>query len=199
MNRMNRTLAITLSCLALLATGCKEKKQTDDIIVSKVEEVSKPQAPVRMQNSSDTKQVPWLGKTYTVELNRVPDDSLRMVKNESGQQFVDNRITLRIIRADGSVFFHRVFFKNSFDAQLDEVFRKNGILEGLVFDKVQGNVMEFAGSVCLPQTDEYIPLLVKVDNFGHVTIVRDENLDTTGDTTPQSQPSTTDDYSEDGV
>ena len=197
MNRMNRIAAIALSALALLVVSCKEKKQTDDIIVSKVE-VAKPQAPVRMQNSSDSKQVPWLGKTYTVELNRVPDDSLRMVKNESGQQFVDNRITLRIIRADGSVFFRRVFFKNSFDAQLDDVFRKNGILEGLVFDKVQGNILEFAGSVCLPQTDEYIPLLVKVDNFGHVSISRDDNLDTTGDTTSQGQ-SNTNDSEEDGV
>lgn len=198
---MNRIVAIAFSGLALLIVGCKEKKQTDDIIVSKVEVSNQPQAPVRMQNSSDSKPIQWLGKTYTIELNRMPDDSLRMVKNESGQQFVDNRITLRIIRADGSVFFRRVFFKNSFDAQLDDMFRKNGILEGLVFDKVQGNILEFAGSVCLPQTDEYIPLLVKVDNFGHVTITRDENLDTTGGTSPEGQASqpTTDDYSEDGV
>ena len=40
--------------------------------------------------------------------------------------------------------------------------------------------MLFAGSVCHPQTDEYIPLVVTVSNFGDVTIKRDDQMDTNG-------------------
>ena len=101
-----------------------------------------------------------------------------MVKDETGQQFEDNHNTLRIIRADGSVFFGRTFTKAAFDAQLDDDYRQTGILEGIVFDQVDGNNLVFAGSVSHPQTDEYIPLVITVSNFGDVTIKRDDQMDT---------------------
>ena len=49
-----------------------------------------------------------------------------------------------------------------------------------MFDEVDGNHLEFAASVSLPQTDEYIPLEVKIDNFGKVTIELDSEMDTSG-------------------
>ena len=52
--------------------------------------------------------------------------------------------------------------------------------EGFVFDKVDGNFLDFAASVCLPQTDEYIPLAVKIDNYGNLSIKRDTEMDTNG-------------------
>ena len=45
---------------------------------------------------------------------------------------------------------------------------------------MDGQQLTFAASVCLPQTDEYIPLEVKVDNFGNVKIERDSQMDTNG-------------------
>ncbi|MBQ8990224.1 MAG: DUF4738 domain-containing protein [Prevotella sp.] len=176
---------ITLLLAVLAVAGCSKKKKTEDIIVPKVE-APKPQGPVRMQSYDQTKDIEWLGKNYQVALNRVADDSLRMVKDETGQKFVDNRITLRIIRADGSVFFSRVFTKAAFDAQLDDDYRQTGILEGIVFDQVDGNNLVFAGSVSHPQTDEYIPLVITVSNFGDVTIKRDDQMDTSG-TTPNPE------------
>jgi hypothetical protein len=104
-----------------------------------------------------------------------------MVKDEVGQKFVDNRITLRIIRADGSTFFDRSFTKASFDALLDDDYRQTGILEGIVFDRVDGQQVLFAGSVSHPQTDdEYIPFIITVDNMGEIDIRRDVDLDTSG-------------------
>ena len=35
-------------------------------------------------------------------------------------------------------------------------------------------------SKALPQTDEYIPLEVKIDNFGNLAIKRDTEMDTNG-------------------
>ena len=37
-----------------------------------------------------------------------------------------------------------------------------------------------AASVCLPQTDEYIPMVVTVSNLGDVGIKLDNQMDTNG-------------------
>ena len=178
---MTKHQLIPLCLTALLVvTGCKEKKPSVDIIAEKVE-APKPSGPVRMQSYHDQRDVQWLGKKYTIDISRVPDDSLAMVTDETGQKFVDNRISLTVRRADGSVALSKTFLKRTFEAYLDKEYQRAGILEGVVFDEVDGNYLEFAASVSLPQTDEYIPLEVKIDNFGNMAIKRDTELDTNGD------------------
>lgn len=178
---MKRLVKIVFfSVLAMLVASCGEKKKHDDIIAPKAEK-PKLVAPVRMQDYKQTTDIKWLNKNYQVEVYRTPDDSLRMVKDETGQKFIDNRISLRIIRADGSVFFSKSFTKAAFENLLNDDYRKTGILEGLVFDKVEGNNLFFAVSVCHPQTDEYIPMVVSVSNLGDVGIRLDDQMDTNGD------------------
>ena len=193
---MKKIQLLAALLMAVLAISCGKKKESKDIIVPTAE-VVKPKAPISMQPYSQQQEVAWLDKTYQVFINRVADDSLRMVQDETGQKFVDNRITLRVVRADGSVFFKKVFTKSTFDAQLDDDYRQTGILEGLVFDKVDGNNLVFAGSVSHPQTDEYIPLVVTVSNFGNVTIKRDDQMDT--NSTQEQQPQENQVTDEDGV
>ena len=188
-------LFVALLMVALLMS-CGKKKESKDIIVPTAE-VVKPKAPISMQPYNQQQEVEWLNKSYQVIINRVADDSLRMVQDETGQKFVDNRITLRVIRADGSVFFKKVFTKSNFDVQLDDDYRQTGILEGLVFDKVDGNNLVFAGSVSHPQTDEYIPLLVTVSNLGKISIKRDDQMDT--NSTQEQQPQENLVTDEDGV
>ena len=193
---MKKIQLLAALLMAVLAISCGKKKESKDIIVPTAE-VVKPKAPISMQPYSQQQEVAWLDKSYQVFINRVADDSLRMVQDETGQKFVDNRITLRVVRADGSVFFKKVFTKTTFDAQLDDDYRQTGILEGLVFDKVDGNNLVFAGSVSHPQTDEYIPLVVTVSNFGNVTIKRDDQMDT--NSTQEQQPQENQVTDEDGV
>ena len=189
-------LFVALLMVALMISSCGKKKESKDIIVPTVVEV-KPKDPISMQPYNQQQQVEWLDKHYQVFIDRVADDSLRMVEDETGQKFIDNRINLRVVRADGSVFFKQEFTKSSFDAQLDDDYRQTGILEGLVFDKVDGKNLVFAGSVSHPQTDEYIPLVVTVSNFGKVTIKRDDLMDTYSTQAPQPQEDQVTD--EDGV
>ena len=193
---MKKIQLLAALLMAVLAISCGKKKESKDIIVPTAE-VVKPKAPISMQPYSQQQEVAWLDKSYQVFINRMADDSLRMVQDETGQKFVDNRITLRVVRADGSVFFKKVFTKSTFDAQLDDDYRQTGILEGLVFDKVDGNNLVFAGSVSHPQTDEYIPLVVTVSNFGNVTIKRDDQMDT--NSTQEQQPQENQVTDEDGV
>lgn len=176
---MKRLYQILPLAALLLLTGCSQKKKSDDIIATKPE-VVKPQAPIRMQEYKQTTDVAWLGKNYQVEVHRVADDSLKMVKDENGQKFVDNRISVKVMRSDGSVFFSRSFTKAAFESYLNNDYRQTGVLEGLVYDKVEGNNLFFAASVSHPQTDEYIPLVVSVSNFGEVGIRLDTDLDTNG-------------------
>ena len=176
-SKMNKNLILALIAVPCLLASCGQKKQHDDIIVQQTE-TPKPQSPIRMQDYKDVKDVQWLGKQYQVEVSRTADDSLRMVKDENGQKFVDNRITLKIIRADGSEFCSKSFTKAAFEGCLDDDYRKTGILEGFVFDKAEGNQLFFAASVCHPQTDEYIPLVVRLSRMGELSVRRDTRLDT---------------------
>ena len=173
---MNYKSVVALAFVGLITTSCGKKKQHDDIIVQETE-VPQPQAPIRMQDYKDVKDVQWLGKQYQVEVTRTASDSLAMVKDESGQEFVDNRIVLKVIRTDGSIFCTKTFTKSAFNACLDDDYRKTGILEGFVFDKAEGNQLIFAASVCHPQTDEYIPMVVTVSNFGEVGIAKDQQME----------------------
>ena len=186
---------MTKSLFMVIATGVllslvafSEKKKSTDIITQRVETV-KPQGPERMQKYNDSRQVAWIGRQYTVNVHRQPGDSLPMVKDETGQKFVDNIISVSVVRADGSKFYSHQFTKADFLQYLDDDYSKTGILEGLVFDKADGDWLEFAASVSHPHTDEYIPLVVRLSRMGQLTIQRDTQMDTTGDTPQQEESS----------
>ena len=172
---INQT-TIALAAVALLLAGCGEKKKEDVIITEKIVQKA-PAQPVRMQDYTQTKTVEWLRKEYRCGVERSADDSLAMVKDENGQKYYDNRIRLTIRRADNTVFFQRSFTKKSFDACLDDDYRTSGVLEGLVFDKAEGNSLRFAASVSHPQTDEYIPIVVMVSRMGELTFSRDNTIE----------------------
>lgn len=185
---MTKSLFILLTAGALLSlTSCGEKKKSSDIITQRVEKVT-PRAPERMQEYDDSRDIAWIGKQYKVNVHRHPADSLPMVKDETGQKFVDNVISVKVLRADGSQFFARSFKKSDFLSYLDDDYIKTGILEGLVFDKAEGDFLEFAASVSHPNSDEYIPLVVRLSRMGQITIQRDTQMDTTGET-PEQEPS----------
>lgn len=159
--------------------ACKKKRDTGDIITQKVVK-AKPSEPVAMQEYYQRKDIDWAGGKLMCEIQRLPDDSLPMVKDETGQEHIDNRIILTIKRSDGSMFFAKTFTKTTFDNYLDSDYRKTGVLEGLVFDKIFDEKLRFAASVSHPQTDEYIPLVVDVSRQGTMTIARDTQMDTNG-------------------
>ena len=174
---------IVIGLMAGVAVSCGNKKKQDVIIATKYEK-PEPQGPIRTDNYKDEKPFKWQGRDYVCTVERIADDSLPMVKDETGQLFVDNRVKVVISRADGSVFFEREFTKAAFNAYIDDDFRKTGILEGFVFDKVEPNEVRFACSVSRPQSDEYIPLIVAVSRQGNIGIAKDQRLDTEIEDTP---------------
>ena len=158
--------------------ACKEKKESTDIITTKYVP-KKPQPPIAMPSETITKNVTWQDKPYTVVITRQASDSLLQVKDENGQPYIDNRVEIVVTRADGSVFFKKVFTKASFNAYIDESFRKNGILAGIQYDEIDSKGMEFSVVVGLPDAldDVFVPLELVVDRFANIAISRDDDMD----------------------
>lgn len=183
---MKKIPFILLSCLLLMPmVGCEDKPKNEVIITKMPPKKSVNKDTLKVGDYSQSRDVEWVGSTYTVEVNREADSSLPIVKDESGQRYFDNTILVRVYRKDGSVFFNRQFTKKDFDAYVDEPYRKNGVLLGIVLDKADGDYINMAASVGSPDksSDEFVPLVVKISRMGGVSISKDTQLDAenTGD------------------
>ena len=103
MNKMKRYLFILMAAAAML-TACQEKKESTVIIAPKPEP-----GPILMQDMKAENSVEWIGKTYKVIVNRKVDRELPMVEVEPGKKAYDNRISLVIVRPDGTEFFNKEY------------------------------------------------------------------------------------------
>lgn len=178
---MKQTAAVLALALCIpVLSGCGGKKETSTIIAPKPTKKA-PKAPIRSQEYTQEAQLTLAGSRLECHIRRTPADSLAKVKDETGQLYVDNEVTLTLTRADGSVFLRRTFTKASFDEWLDDDYRRHGVLMGFVFDKVEDGRARFAASVSHPTSeDEYIPIVVTVTPQGAVSMARDTEMDTSG-------------------
>lgn len=182
-------------------TSCGEKKRSDVIIAPKPQ-APQPKKTQKMSEYEQSRSVEWLGATYKVVMKREVDTKLPLAVVDDNTKYFDNKITVKILRKDGTEFFNRTFLKTDFNQYLDKDTKNNGALLGLVFDKVEGNNLVFAASVGSPDatSDEYVPLVVKISRMGTVSIGLDTQLDTGSDETPEKSSSTSaSDDEEDGV
>ena len=98
--------------------SCAEKKKSNIIIAPKPVVKVKKQT-LKMSEYEQSRSIEWLGSTYKVVVKREADDSLPLVKVDENTKYHDNKITVRIIRSDGSEFFKRSFTKAAFEKYLD--------------------------------------------------------------------------------
>lgn len=185
-----RTLFIATS-VVVMTVSCDEKKESTNIIAHKpvAKKVTSPQT---MQNYSHNDDVSWIGKNYKIQINRTSDKSLPMIIDGSGNKYYDNKITVEIMREDGSVFFSRTFMKTDFSKYIDEAYMKKSALLGFVLEKAEGDNLYFSASVGAPDvlSDEYVPMRVVVSRMGGVTIDKGQRLDLANSNA---------DYEDDGV
>lgn len=160
----------------LASCSNKEQKQDDGRQAFQIDSITTPGVQ-RMQVSNSENDVKLRGKDYHISIRRVPSDSLSSVKDQAGDLFVDNQITLLITRNKGEKVFSKTFTKHSFSSLVDGDFLSKAILEGMVFDKISENGIVLAASVSFPQTDLYVPLSVTVSPEGKMSIAKEEILD----------------------
>ena len=182
MKKYYSLLVFSVGILTLMS--CKEKKNTGVIITKKPVIVAQRQI-MKTGDYAQSRKVDWLGAVYTVETKRVADPSLPVIA-DGDTKYYDNRITVRILRSDGSEFFNRTFTKTDFSSYVGKTYA-NGALVGIVLDRAEGDNLLFAASVGSPDkmSDEYIPLLMKVSRQGGITISKDTQLDTGSDDTSE--------------
>lgn len=132
---------------------------------------------VRMPPSDVTTRFRLQGRDCEAQVFRTPDDALPVVKNEEGDQFVDNRITIRITEGQGRRLFERTFTKQSFAAFLSDRFMQEAILEGIAYDTVDGSHVCFAASVSYPESDLYVPLRLRIGADGTLAVEETDLMD----------------------
>ncbi len=173
----SRVVYILLSVAVVLVSCVKtEKKQADEKAAFQIDSVSAAGVQ-RMQVSSTEQDVKFRDKDYHILIQRVPADSMSVVKNEAGDSYVDNQITLRITRGKGEKVFSRTFNKHSFSDWVDADFLSKSILEGMVFDKTTEKGIVLAASVSFPQTDLYVPISLTITPDGKMTMEKEELMD----------------------
>jgi hypothetical protein len=187
---MKNLLTLSLATVAFLTVcaACSEKKQSNIIIAKKQPIIVKASKPRKMGDYEQSRSVVWLGSKYTVE-SKLGADSTLPLAYDGPTKYYDNRIQIRVVRADGSVFFTRSFQKSDFKSYVDNYYYENGALLGVVYVKAEGNHLVFAASVGNPDksSDEYVPMVLKISNLGAVSITKDTQLDTTTDTQPDEE------------
>ena len=94
---MKNIVYILVCASVIFFTACssqdKNKKDGTQVLMQDSTEIAGPQ---RMQVSDVKTSFTYKGKEYQSSVVRRPDESLPIVKNEQGEKFVDNRITLHI-------------------------------------------------------------------------------------------------------
>ncbi|MBR4367700.1 MAG: DUF4738 domain-containing protein [Prevotella sp.] len=182
---MKRILSLILLGTVLLSiSSCKDDKKSDNIITSKPEKEVIPTDTLAMTTiAPEARTVTWGEGSYTISVKRYADESLPIAIDESGRKYFDNKIDLKISRADGSVFMDKTFQKTDFNRFLDKNTKENGALLGLPFVEVDGNNLVFSASVGSPNemSDEFVPIKVKISRMGDIHIELDNDLDTTND------------------
>ncbi len=130
----------------------------------------------RMQVSNAERTFTFKGKEYTSHVSRTPDESLPLVKNDQGDTFVDNTISLRLQRG-GETVYSKTFTKSDFATLIGSDFLSKSILEGIVYNKTTPQGIVYAASVCYPQSDLFIPISITITADGHMSMVKDEQLE----------------------
>ena len=164
---MSKSLHIFTALLLLLTlVSCKKEKQTDDIIVDRVVE-KKQNAPQAMEDYNIKNDVKWInGATYHYDISRHANSN-SVVENHD-TKYYDNSVTLTVTRTDGTTFFQKTFGKENFAPVLTQEFKDNGVLLGINFDHIEGNVMYFTVCVGSPDetNEEFYYVYMTLDNFG---------------------------------
>ena len=176
----NIVVILMLGVISVVITSCKEEKKSDNIITKIKPKPKASHQPQQLSNFKYQKNIEWLGKNYTILIERHADKSLPMVADSYEKKYYDNKITLTILHSDGTKFFNKTFQKDDFKAFAHNKYVKNGALIGLMFDRIEGNVLKFGASIGSPDpnSDEFIPIDVNINNLGNMSVTSSVELDT---------------------
>ena len=173
---VKKILYLCLVCL--IVYGCKKAPSpaaTDELLLPPGEEMV--DGCIEMQSRVVQSTVEWRGLTWIYEISRKPDSGLPQVADDDGYLCTDNRVSLSILQGEREVLL-REFTKADFRSYVAADFYDRSVLEGLVFYRAADEGLQFATSLSYPHgSDNYVSLLITVDEGGSVSIRQDDLLD----------------------
>lgn len=175
--------ALIAVCLVVGCGGKKTDSPKEERQIFQIDSVDEHTGVQRMQVSHISQTVDYKGKKFKVLIDRIPDDALPVVKSDMGT-FADNRVSVKIMRENGALFFSKTFTKNDFASYLPAEYLLHSVLEGVVFDDektLNNKKLTLAASVSYPMTDLYVPFTLVVSQNGNFSITKDEDM---GELTP---------------
>lgn len=170
MTRKNIFLLLLLSLFIL--ASCKKEKESRTIITT-IEEPHFTKTPKTVGDTIIHKSFEWGSTVYHASIERKADKEV-VVRDDDGQKYYDNKVTLKISGSDGE-FFNKTFTKDSFTSYIntDYVKPKRSVLIGVAFNRVEkgGNAI-FVATVGSPdsQSDEFMSVQINIDKQGAMTM-----------------------------
>lgn len=182
LNIMKHTTLIFLLALPLMA-GCGNKSEQSNTMAIDTTSVSTPATPT----ATDGADAPWSyqteehagGHKYAISIQREADDQLPMLTDEAGNPCLDNYVQIDIRRDDAPMFSRR-FTKEAFLDLLSADDRKHCALQGIAFDRIDGENVLFGAQLGRPGSESGPIFILTITPSGMVDIVKDYTQDTTG-------------------
>ena len=104
------------------------------------------------------------------------DSTLKVIEDEDGTKFADNRWKL-VITKDGKQLFNRSFSKADFKSKLPDDFQKYGIMDGLRFNRAEEGKLYFNTCVSFPDSDMSCPFFLIIGPDGSYRIEPNTTID----------------------
>lgn len=115
-------------------------------------------------------------KAYESIIVLAPSNELPKVESEMGELYLDNTIQLTL-NHNAQTIFERRFTKKDFASVIDDSFLNKAILDGMVFNNCTSAAISYTVSLCFPQTDLCIPVLITISKEGKYSISKSEQLE----------------------
>lgn len=177
MKKLYWTAALALALSSLAACGGKSSSgpTTDTTQVPLAVE----DGPGRDEARTVKADAQYNGHQYHFDIVSTPDDSLPRVKDRFGDPYLDNRITVSVVR-DGGTPVQYSFTKADFSADGT----KNQILGGIAFSGADAEGLHFGAQLNAPGDEEggtAFKITLPLVGSGKPRIVQDTNQDTASD------------------
>ena len=109
---MKKLIYLLAYCFFIVVTACGGNKKAEEKSLLIMQDSVDACGLQRMQVSKADVDIKFKGKDYHSFISRTPDEDLPLVKDDRGNQFVDNKIQLRLTRGNEQIF--NDFYKEKF-------------------------------------------------------------------------------------
>lgn len=174
----NKNILLMMAVLSVTLGACKKEKESRTIITT-IQEPAISKTPLAVGDTVITKSFEWGDKVYSARIDRKADKEVT-VKDDDGQKYYDNDVTLRIDGPDG-VVFEKTFEKDDFTSYINTSYIKpsRSVLMGIAFNRVEkdGNAI-FVATVGSPDSmsDEFMSIHITVNKAGSMSLLKSQEI-----------------------